>query len=271
MSAPTTRIAFIGDIVGRTGRRVAARAIAWMRRHLEPDVIVANAENSAGGFGIHREGIEELARSGVTCFTTGNHVWDKPPGIRLLDERDDIVRPANYPDAPGRGWTLVPGTDGRVAVVNVQGRVFMPPIDCPFRTVDRILDELPDSARIVVVDCHAEATSEKIAMGWHLDGRASLVVGTHTHVPTRDARVLPGGTAYVTDVGMTGAYDGVLGVRKDAVIRRFFEQRPTRFEVAKGDPRCDFVVVDVDDDTGRARAIEHRQYRPEESGQEETA
>ncbi len=269
MTGERVRIAFIGDIVGRAGRRVAARAIAWMRRHVEPDVIVANAENSAGGFGIHRAGIEELSSAGVDFFTTGNHVWDKPPGIALLDERDDIVRPANYPDAPGRGWAPVPGTEGRIVVVNVQGRVFMPPLDCPFRTVDGVLASLPETAKVVIVDCHAEATSEKIAMGWHLDGRASMVVGTHTHVPTRDARVLPGGTAYVTDVGMTGGYEGILGVRREAVIRRFFHQRPVRFEVARGDPRCDFVVVDVDGASGRALGIEHHQYRPGEEGQEE--
>ncbi len=257
------RIVFIGDIVGRTGRRAAAEAIVRIRRGFSPDLIVANAENSAGGFGINRKSIDELDKAGVDFYTTGNHVWDKVQGIGLLDERANIVRPENYPDAPGRGWALVPGMEDRVAVVNVQGRVFMPPLDCPFRTVDRLLEEIPASARVILVDCHAEATSEKIAMGWHLDGRVSIVVGTHTHVPTRDGRILPGGTAYVTDVGMTGAYDGILGVRKEAVIGRFFNQRPARFETAKGDPRCDYVVVDVDEASGRAIHLEHRQEQIE--------
>lgn len=254
------RVVFIGDVVGKTGRRAVAEAVTRIRGKFHPDVILANAENSAGGFGITGKSIDELDRARIDFYTTGNHVWDKPQGIALLDERDNIIRPANYPgDTPGRGWALVPGTDGAMAAINIQGRVFMPPLDCPFRAVDALMSALPESVRVILVDVHAEATSEKIAMGWHLDGRASIVVGTHTHVPTRDGRILPGGTAYVTDVGMTGAYDGILGVRKNAVIGRFLNQRPVRFETAKGDPRCDYVVVDVDTQTGRASRIEHHQ------------
>jgi metallophosphoesterase (TIGR00282 family) len=257
-------IAFIGDVVGKSGRRAVAYAVPRIRERYHADLIIANAENSAGGFGINAAGIAEMEAAGVAFFTTGNHVWDKREGIPLLDARDNIVRPGNYPASPGRGAALVPGTDARVAVLNAQGRVFMPPLDCPFRTVDRLLSDLPATARILVVDFHGEATSEKIAMGYYLDGRVSMVLGTHTHVPTRDARILPQGTAYVTDVGMTGSYDSILGVRKEDVIERFLTMRPTRFEVAKNDIRCDFVVADVDDETGRTRSFEHLQLTVEE-------
>jgi metallophosphoesterase (TIGR00282 family) len=259
------RIAFIGDVVGKSGRRTVAEAAPRIRREHAADLVIANAENSAGGFGINARCLEDLEKAGVDFFTTGNHVWDKREGERLLDERDNIVRPANYPGkAPGRGAAVVPGTDGTVAVLNVQGRVFMPPIDCPFRTVESLLSDLPATVRIIVVDMHAEATSEKIAMGWFLDGRVSMVLGTHTHVPTADERILPEGTGYVTDVGMTGSYDGILGVKKEAVIRRFLEMRPTRFEVAGLDRRCDYVFAEVDDDSGRATRFEHLQIRLED-------
>lgn len=258
------RIVFIGDVVGKTGRRALSALLPAIREEAAPDVIIANAENSAGGFGITAGSLDDMEKAGVTFFTTGNHVWDKPEGMDLLAHRENIVRPANYPDAPGRGVAVVPGTQGRVAVINLQGRVFMPPLDCPFRTADSIVSALPRDVRVVVVDMHGEATSEKIAMGWYLDGRVSLVLGTHTHVPTSDERVLPGGTGYVTDVGMTGAYDGVLGVKKEAVIGRFLNQRPTRFEVAKNDARCDYVVAEVDEETGRTRRIYHEQRKLED-------
>jgi metallophosphoesterase (TIGR00282 family) len=252
-------IAFIGDVVGQSGRRVVTRVVPRMRAEHHADLIIANAENSAGGFGFNPPGIAEMEAAGVDFFTTGNHVWDKREGIPLLEARQNIVRPANYPGAPGRGMHLVPGTNGRVAVINLQGRVFLPPLDCPFHTVDRLLAELTPETRIIVVDMHAEATSEKIAMGYYLDGRVSLVLGTHTHVPTKDARIFPGGTGYVTDVGMTGSNDSILGVRKEDVIERFLSMRPTRFEVAKNDLRCDYVIADVDDETGRVRKFEHMQ------------
>jgi metallophosphoesterase (TIGR00282 family) len=257
-------IAFLGDVVGKTGRRAVAWCTPRIRERHRADLLVANAENSAGGFGINPTGIAEMEAAGIAFFTTGNHVWDKREGVALLDSKSNIVRPANYPDAPGRGLALVPGTDGLVAVLNVQGRVFMPPLDCPFRTTDRLLCELPTSAKVILVDFHGEATSEKIAMGYYLDGRVSLVLGTHTHVPTKDARILPGGTGYVTDVGMTGSYDSILGVRKEDVIERFLSMRPTRFEVAKNDVRCDYIVADVDEATGRARRFEHHQLTLED-------
>ncbi|HEX6789822.1 MAG TPA: TIGR00282 family metallophosphoesterase [Candidatus Krumholzibacteria bacterium] len=252
-------IAFIGDVVGQSGRRVVSRMTPRLRADHGAHIIIANAENSAGGFGFNPASIAEMEGAGVDFFTSGNHTWDKREGTPLLDARPNIVRPANYPGAPGRGMQLVPGTQDRVAVINLQGRVFLPPLDCPFHTVDRLLATLDPSTRIVIVDMHAEATSEKIAMGYYLDGRVSLVLGTHTHVPTKDARILPRGTGYVTDVGMTGSYDSILGVRKEDVIERFLTMRPTRFEVAKNDLRCDYVVADIDDDTGRVRRFEHLQ------------
>ena len=257
-------IAFIGDVVGQSGRRVVARVVPRLRSEHHADIVIANAENSAGGFGFNPGSIAEMEAAGVDFFTTGNHVWDKREGMPLLEAKQNIVRPANYPDAPGRGMHLVPGTNGRVAVINLQGRVFLPPLDCPFRAVDRLLGELSEQTRVIVVDMHAEATSEKIAMGYYLDGRVSLVLGTHTHVPTKDARIFPGGTGYVTDVGMTGSNDSILGVRKEDVIDRFLSMRPTRFEVAKNDLRCDYVIADIDDENGRVRRFEHMQATVED-------
>ncbi|HET6349407.1 MAG TPA: TIGR00282 family metallophosphoesterase [Candidatus Krumholzibacteria bacterium] len=256
-------VAFLGDVVGQSGRRMVANVVPKLRAEHHADLVIANAENSAGGFGFNPSGIAEMEAAGVDFFTTGNHVWDKREGIPLLDSKSNIIRPANYPGAPGTGMRHVPGTDGRVAVLNLQGRVFMPPLDCPFHTVDRLLADLPPTP-IIIVDMHAEATSEKIAMGYYLDGRVSLVLGTHTHVPTRDARILPGGTGYVTDVGMTGSNDSILGVRKDDVIERFLSMRPTRFEVARNDLRCDFVIAEIDDNDGRVRRLEHMQTAMEE-------
>jgi metallophosphoesterase (TIGR00282 family) len=257
-------IAFIGDVVGQSGRRVVSRVVPRLRSEHHADIVIANAENSAGGFGFNPGSISEMESAGVDFFTTGNHVWDKREGMPLLEAKQNIVRPANYPDAPGRGMHLVPGRNGRVAVINLQGRVFLPPLDCPFRAVDRLLSELGAETRIIVVDMHAEATSEKIAMGYYLDGRVSLVLGTHTHVPTRDARIMPRGTGYVTDVGMTGSNDSILGVRKEDVIERFLNMRPTRFEVARNDLRCDYVIADIDDDSGRVRRFEHLQATVED-------
>ncbi len=256
-------IAFLGDVVGKSGRQAVAWSVPRIRQRHRPGLFVANAENSAGGFGINPTGIAEMEAAGIDFFTTGNHIWDKREGIALLDSKANIVRPANYPGAPGRGSAIVPNTDGRVAVINIQGRVFMPPLDCPFRTVDKLISELPATVRTILVDFHAEATSEKIAMGYYLDGRVTLVLGTHTHVPTKDARILPRGTGYVTDVGMTGSNDSILGVCKEEVIERFLHMRPTRFEVAKGDVRCDYIVADIDDETGRVRSFEHHQLAME--------
>jgi len=259
------KIAFFGDVVGKSGRRVIAHFLPDFKKEHGVDFVIANVENAAGGFGVTADSLQDLRKAGVDFFTSGNHVWDNKSGTAQLDARDDIVRPANYPeDAPGRGYRIVRSGEHSIAVVNVQGRVFMPAIDCPFRTMDRILDEIGDRPRIIIVDIHAEATSEKIAMGWYLDGRVALVLGTHTHVPTKDCRILPRGTGYVTDVGMSGSYDSVLGMEKEIVLQRFLQMRPRRFQVAKKDLRCDLILTQIDEDSGRPATIEHLQLRKED-------
>lgn len=259
------KIAFLGDVVGRSGRRTVANVVPRVKEQYGVDLTIANVENAAGGFGVTDKALSELERAGVDFFTSGNHIWDKKEGVGLLDTRAHIVRPANYPgNAPGKGFRVIRVGDTTVAVINVQGRVFMPAIDCPFRTIDRCLEQIGTACPVKIVDVHGEATSEKVAMGWHLDGKVSLVLGTHTHVPTRDARVLPGGTGYVTDVGMTGPYDSVLGVSKQVIIRRFYDMRPVRFQTAAGDLRCDFVVAEIDGSTGRTTSIEHLQMTVED-------
>jgi len=258
------KIAFFGDVVGGSGRRAAAAALSTLKEKHAIDLVLANVENAAGGFGVSEKVLAELDRAGIDFYTSGNHIWDKREGVVILDERVNIVRPANYPgNAPGRGFRVIRVKDVPVAIVNIQGRVFMPPIECPFRTVDRCLQQIGDGCPIKIVDIHAEATSEKVAMGWYLDGRVSLVLGTHTHIPTRDAAILPNGTGYVTDVGMTGSYDSVLGVTKNIVIQRFLDMRPVRFEIASGDLRCDIIVADIDAASGRTRSIEHLQIKVE--------
>jgi metallophosphoesterase (TIGR00282 family) len=253
-------ILFIGDVVGKSGRKTVTSLLPQLKKDHNADFVIANAENCAGGFGINKGSLEEMGKAGVDFFTTGNHVWDRKEGVGLLDSMNNIVRPGNYPgDSPGTGVRTVRSKDVKIAVINVQGRVFMPPLDCPFRWVDDCLQGPAKDADVVVVDVHGEATSEKIAMGWYLDGRASLVVGTHTHVPTCDQRILPGGTAYVTDAGMTGSYNGIIGVKKEAVINRFLNQRPARFEVDNQDLRCDYVVAEIDERNGRALKIDHLQ------------
>lgn len=259
------KIAFLGDVVGRSGRRAATAAVPRLKREHDVDFAIANVENAAGGFGVTEEALDELDRAGVDFFTSGNHIWDKREGVPLLDQRSNIIRPANYPgNAPGRGFRVVRVKDAGVAIVNIQGRVFMPAIECPFRTIDKCLDQIGNGCPVKIVDIHAEATSEKVAMGWYLDGRVSLVLGTHTHVPTKDAAVLPRGTGYVTDVGMTGSHDSVLGVTKNIVIQRFLDMRPVRFEIATKDLRCDAIVADIEDTSGRTRSIEHVQIKLED-------
>jgi len=252
------RILFVGDVVGRPGREILARRLRRLRARQRADLVIVNAENAAGGIGLTPQTAREIFAAGADVLTGGNHSWDKREIFPFLDERPDVLRPANFPEGtPGRGVHVAATAGGRsVAVVNLQGRVFLDPIEDPFRAADRILADLDGGPRVVVVDFHAEATSEKIAMGWYLDGRATAVLGTHTHVPTADARVLPGGTAYVTDVGMTGPYDSVIGVRKEQAIERFLSQRPVRYSVAEDDVRIAAVVVEADPATGRAVSIE---------------
>jgi 2',3'-cyclic-nucleotide 2'-phosphodiesterase len=257
------RILFIGDIFGRPGRNIVKDRLPGLVREHAIDLVIANGENSAAGFGITPPLAEDLFEMGIDVLTTGNHVWDKREIVDYFQNADGnqhsmarrLLRPANYhSDLPG--WGLYEGKkkDVPYAVINLQGRVFMAANDDPFRVADQLLSQV--KAKIVFVDIHAEATSEKISMGWYLDGRVTAVVGTHTHVPTADERVLPGGTAYITDVGMTGPYDSVIGVKKEQIMARFLNNMPVRFEAATGDVRLSGVVVDCDEATGHARKIQ---------------
>ncbi len=252
------RILFIGDIFAKVGRDLVRRAVPGLVRTREIDLVIANGENAAGGFGLTRDVSDELFKAGVEVMTSGNHVWDKRELLTFIDDEPRLLRPLNYPEGtPGRGSTLVTTAHGdRVGIVNVMGRVFMTAIDDPFTIARREVERLRAQTPIVFVDMHAEATSEKVALGWYLDGLASAVVGTHTHVQTADAQVLPGGTAYITDVGMTGPHDGVIGVDRQAIINRFLTGLPSRFDTARGMPRLHGVIVDVDPETGKATAIE---------------
>ncbi|MBL8140316.1 MAG: TIGR00282 family metallophosphoesterase [Acidobacteria bacterium] len=251
------RILFVGDIVGRPGRDILAAALPRLTRRHGIDFVIANAENSAGGFGVTRETGDAILRSGVHVMTSGNHIWDKKEVFPYIADEPRLLRPLNYPaGAPGEGAAVFTTPNGeRVAVINAMGRVHMPLVDDPFAAIDRALVRVRDEASIVIVDVHAEVTSEKISLAWHLDGRATLVVGTHTHVQTADERILPHGTAAITDVGMTGPHDGVIGVEKVPAISRFLNGLPSRFETATGDPRLCAVLVEADDASGRARSI----------------
>ncbi len=249
-------ILFIGDIFGSPGRRVVADHLQDIVATNRIDLAIANVENSAGGFGITPAIAEDLLALGLDVLTSGNHVWDKREIFDYLGRQPRLLRPANYPDAPGSG-VITFRTKGGVdcAVINLQGRVYMPATDCPFRKADQILRDLDPSIKVKFVDFHAEVTSEKVALGWHLDGRVSAVIGTHTHIPTADTRILPGGTAYQTDCGMTGPYGSVIGVQTDIVLQRFLTSLPVRMEAAKSRPELHAVIVDVDEATGRARAV----------------
>ncbi|MDQ5857911.1 MAG: TIGR00282 family metallophosphoesterase [Acidobacteriota bacterium] len=251
-------ILFIGDVVGSPGRRALERALLPLIDRRKVDFTIVNVENAAGGFGLTVELFGELSKLPIDVFSSGNHIWDKREIYEVLNSSDRLLRPANYPPGnPGRGVTVQTTASGvPVGVLNLQGQVFMPAhADSPFRVADDELARLPD-VKVVVVDFHAEATSEKVAMGWYLDGRVSAVLGTHTHVATADETVRPGGTAYQTDVGMTGAYEGVIGFARDRVIEKFLAQTPKSFETAKRDIRLCGAIVEVNEETGRATAIE---------------
>lgn len=253
------RFLFIGDIVAKAGRQAVYEWLPELRRQYRPDVVLANAENAAGGSGLTPVIAEELFAAGVSGLTLGNHAWDKREIIPYIDGEKRLIRPLNYPGrTPGLGWTVLAGPQGvRFGLVNVLGRVFAGAnYEDPFRAVDAALEEIHAVTPLVIVDVHAEATSEKIALGWYLDGRASLVVGTHTHVQTADEQILPSGTAYLTDVGMTGPWVSVIGVRRELVLEKFLSQLPVRFEAAKGPRQLCGVVVDADEKTGRATHIE---------------
>lgn len=252
------RILILGDVVGRPGRSAVRDLVPGLVKTEAIDLVVANVENAAGGMGVDIKSAEEMLSAGVHVLTSGNHIWKKKEIYPYLENKSYLLRPANYPNgAPGRGWIEWNNQRGlRALVVNVQGRVFMPNhVDDPFRCIDGILKDHGGHSRVVIVDMHAEATSEKVAMGWFLDGRASVVFGTHTHVQTADERLLPGGTAYITDLGMCGPLDSVIGIEKDLVIEGFMTQLPRKFEVAKENVVLQGIIVDVDEVTGRARDI----------------
>jgi metallophosphoesterase (TIGR00282 family) len=261
-----TRILFIGDIVGRPGRELVRRGIAPLCDYHQVDLVIANAENAAAGFGLTREIGDQLLEWGVDVMTSGNHIWDKREAIDYIGTEPRLLRPANFPaGVPGNGRYLARGKNGvSVGVVNVMGRVFMLNIDDPFAVVVREIEALREHARIIFVDFHAEATSEKMAMGWYLDGRVSAVVGTHTHVQTADDRILPKGTAYLTDVGMTGPHDSIIGVEIEPALGRFLNAMPARFETATANPRLNAVIIEADEHTGRAAEIERLSYSMEE-------
>lgn len=250
------KILYFGDVVGKPGRQAVKRRALALAEREGADLLVANCENSSGGMGVDPGTARELFSAGVNVLTSGNHVWRKREIYDFLEGSDRLLRPANFaPGVPGRGWSVYPTAKGPVAVVNLIGRVFMAPADCPFRAADEILRSIGDRAKVVFVDMHAEATSEKMGMGRYLDGRVSAVVGSHTHVQTADEMVLPGGTAYITDTGMCGPLDSVIGMRTEQVLRRFLDQLPVRFEVGGGAPLLQAVTVDVDETTGKAHGI----------------
>lgn len=258
------RIMLVGDVVGRAGRRAFRTITPQLRSEKSVDVVIVNGENSAGGKGFTRKALDELYAGGADVVTAGNHVWDKKDVFAFVDDEPFLVRPANYPDGtPGKGYCIFPFKAANIAVMNLSGRSFMPALDCPFQKVDEILAEIGGQADVVVLDFHAETTSEKLAMGHYLDGRADIVVGTHTHVQTADEQILPGGTAYITDLGMVGAHDSILGVRKEIVIQKFRTGMPVRFDMAEGAAEYAAVIVDIEPNGRRAPQIERILLREE--------
>jgi len=255
------KILFIGDTVGKAGRAVVHQHLKHLQEELAIELTILNCENAAAGFGITPKIADEFFDWGIDVLTSGNHIWDKKEIMPYLSKNPRILRPANYPpDNPGRGLAILKTrAEQEVAVLNLQGRVFMPATDDPFRVADAELARIPKHIKVIFVDMHGEATSEKVAMGWYLDGRVSAVIGTHTHIPTADSKILPGGTAYQTDAGMSGPFYSVIGVVKEDVIRRFLTSIPDKFESASQDAQLNGVLVEVDPETGKARRIERIQ------------
>lgn len=255
------KVLFIGDIVGKPGRDAVSALLPSLTEKFGIDFVIANAENSAGGFGITRDVADDLFRMGIDVLTGGNHIWDKKEAVTLLPKENRIIRPLNYPPgAPGFGSVIMRSRSGaRVAVLNASGRVFMSNMDCPFRRTDEELEKIKGQSDATVIDFHAEATSEKVAYGYYLDGRVSAVLGTHTHVQTADERILPKGTAYISDTGMTGPIDSVIGVKKEQIEERFLTGMPLRFDVAQGPSIFAAVLIDINRDTGKAVSIERLQ------------
>jgi 2',3'-cyclic-nucleotide 2'-phosphodiesterase len=257
------KILFIGDIVGSPGRKIVHERLHDILEQRSIDLCIANGENAASGFGITPRLAEDLFASGIEVITGGNHIWDRKEILEYFPHEPRLLRPANFPNgSPGKGLLVACAKNGTgYAVLNLQGRTFMTPIDDPFRAASQQLAAIPPEVKVILVDMHAEATSEKQAMGWYLDGRVTAVLGTHTHVPTADNHVLPNGTAYVTDVGMTGPHDSVIGMEKQGVLQRFLDSMPARFSVAEGDVQMNTVLIDVDDATGCARSIDRLNFR----------
>lgn len=263
------KVLFLGDIIGKPGRTAVERNLDRLVSENEADMVIANAENAAGGIGISLKTAKTLLDMGIDVLTTGNHVFKKREIYDLLDKEERLLKPANYPpDTPGRGYNIYEIEklgNMKVAVINLCGRVFVENLDCPFRTVNRILEYVSEETPVIIVDMHAEVTSEKVAMGWYLNGRVSAVIGTHTHIQTADERILPeNGTAYITDVGMVGSRDSVIGVKKENIIERFITGMPQKFTVARGDVWINGVVVDIDEKNGQAKSISRINIKADE-------
>ncbi len=256
-------ILMVGDVIGRPGRAAFARYTPKLRKEKGIDLVVVNGENAAGGKGLTEPVFDELLSGGADIVTSGNHIWDKKEVAAIIDREPYLVRPANYPEGtPGRGWCVYPWRAKNIGVLNLAGRTFMPPLDCPFQKAEAALRALKD-CDVILVDFHAEATSEKLALGWYLDGRVSAVAGTHTHIQTADERVLPGGTAYISDLGMVGPMNSVLGVRTDIILQKFTTGLPTRFDLADGPCVYSALFITIDEATGRAGPVERVQIREE--------
>lgn len=252
----------IGDICGKPGRQAAVKYIPMLKEKYRIDVVVANGENSANGIGITKSVYGELMAAGIDIVTSGNHIWDKKEALQLIDDTPNLIRPANYPPgAPGKGYCVFSKGEKKIGVFNLSGRSFMPALDCPFRKADEIVAALSVDCDFIILDFHAETTSEKMAMGWYLDGRVSCVAGTHTHIQTADERVLPKGTAYITDLGMVGPWNSVLGVQKERVIQKFVSAMPVKFELAAGPNVFCGVVLFADDERGCVQEIQRVMIR----------
>jgi len=258
------KILIVGDVVGRPGRKAFKRYTRELREKHNIDIVIVNGENSAAGKGVSRKALDELYAGGADIVTSGNHIWDKREVYEVIDTDPYLVRPANYPEgAPGKGWCLYPFKAKNVAVINMSGRAFMPDMDCPFQKIEDVLSEIGQEADIKILDFHAETTSEKMAMGFYLDGRVQVVVGTHTHIQTADERILPNGTAYITDLGMVGPWNSVLGVKSDIIIKKFTSCMPARFDLADGPAVYSAVVVEIDDATNKPVRIDRLHIREE--------
>jgi len=263
------RVLHIGDIVGESGRKAIKNILPSLKQSLSPELVIANCENLAGGFGVTEKTTREMLDAGIDVMTSGNHIWDKKEALKLVEQETRIIRPANYPPGvPGRSYFIHETSRGnKVLVFNLLGRIFMDPLDCPFRTADRIIEEFKERVNIFLLDFHAEATSEKLALAWYLQGRVSAVIGTHTHVQTADERIFPLGTGYITDAGMTGSISSVIGMKKDEAIKRFLTFIPHKFEVAKQDIELQGVFFDIDESTGKCLLIERIRVKLDEQEQ----